>query len=127
VVSSKMPKQKSAYNADLTLAAVMGMKANNGFENNSKKVATTKQRYLKAAKILMLKFIFSNLHEKVYRFQFTKEQLTDKSALKVIDESISSELPASTKIDSWGGKCRLVSNDSLFVCDINLIYVSGSV
>jgi len=123
VVLAKMPKQKSTNNSDLTLAATMGMKGNNGIENDSKKVASTKQRYLKASKNLILRLIFSKLHEKVYRFQFTKEQLTDKSALKVIDESISKELPASTKIDCWGGKCRLVSKDSLFVCDINLIYV----
>jgi len=123
VVISKMPKQKSAYNADLTLAAIMGINSNQRIENNGKKVSPTKQRYLKTATNLKLKLIFSKLHEKVYRIRFTKEQLTDKSALKVVDESISNELPASTKIDSWGGKCRLVSKDSLFVCDINLIYV----
>ncbi len=50
-----MPKQKSAYN---TLAAAMGVETNNGIENDSKKVASTKKTVLKCDKILEAKIYF---------------------------------------------------------------------
>lgn len=123
VVKARMPKHTSAYNSDLAYAAEMGIKSKKEIENEQTEVEYTKLRYLKTAKDSKLKLILSKLHEKVYRFEFSIEQLQNKSAYKVIDDRISKDLSAATKIKNWGGKCVLTEKDKLYICDIDLIYV----
>jgi hypothetical protein len=122
VVKARMPKPASAYNADLTLAAEMGIKSRSGKEI-TKDIRDTKSNYQKATTKPDLKLMLSKLHEKVYRFEFSKEQLLNKSALKVIDDRISKDLPDATKIKFWGGKCVLTESDKVFLFEIDLIYV----
>lgn len=122
VVKARMPKQASAYNVDFTLAAEMGIKSRAGKEMSTK-ITDTKSRYQKSAANLDMKLLLSRLHEKAYRFEFSKEQLINKSALKIIDDCISKDLPAPTKIKNWGGKCLLTERNNGFVCEIDLIYV----
>lgn len=123
VVKARMPKHTSAYNSDLAYAAEMGIKSKKEIENEQNEVEYSKLRYLKTAKDPKLKLILSKLHEKVYRFEFSKEQLQSKSALKLIDEQISKDLPSPSKIKNWGGKCVLTEQNNGFICEIDLIYI----
>ncbi len=123
VMKARMPKHTSAYNSDLAYAAEMGIKSKSEIENEQNDVEFTKLRYLKTAKDPKLKLMLSKLHEKAYRFEFSMEQLTDKSALNLIDQRIAKELPPANKITSWGGKCILAEKGTKFVCEIDLIYV----
>lgn len=65
--------------------------------------------------------MLSSITEKVYRFEFTKEQITSKAALKVVDEWTFKNLPISSKIKNWGGKCTLTENSNGYICEIALI------
>lgn len=123
VVKARMPRHTSAYNSDLAYAAEMGIKSKNEIANEQNEVEFTKLRYLKTAKDPKLKLILSKLHEKAYRFEFSKEQLQSKLALKLIDERISKDLPSRTKIKNWGGRCILTEKDNRFICVIDLIYI----
>ncbi len=122
VVKARMPKPASAYNADFTLTAEMGIKSRSGKEI-TKEIQDTKSNYKKATAKPDLKLMLSKLHEKAYRFEFSIEQLQNKSAFKVIDDRINKDFTAATKIKNWGGKCALTEKDKLFICDIDLIYV----
>jgi len=121
VVKVRLPKQKSAYNADFTLAAALGIKSK--MEASGANSLSAKQRFLKVATDSKTKFILTKLYEKTYSFEFNIEQLSDKSALNIIDQRISKELPPANKITSWGGKCELIEKGTKFVCEIDLIYV----
>lgn len=123
VLKSKMPKHTSAYIADFTLAAELGIKNKKESKVTDYKPLSAKQRFLRVAKDSKTKFLLTNLNEKCYSFEFSMEQLTDKSALSAIDQRIAIELPPATKITNWGGKCILSEKGTKFVCEIDLIYV----
>lgn len=124
VVKARMPKHASAYNSDFSKAAEMGIK-NRAGKPLPKKITDTKTRYKKAAANADLKIMLSTLTEKVYRFEFDKEQLQSKTALKIIDDQVSKDLPAASKIKIWGGKCILSEKDVGFVCDIVVIFTNN--
>lgn len=124
VVKARMPKHASAYNPDFAKAAEMGVK-NHAGKPLPKKITDTKTRYQKAAANADLKVMLSSLKEVVCRFEFSKEQLQSKSALKVVDEWAYKYLPIPSKIKNWGGKCVLTENNNEFVCEIALVFISN--
>ncbi len=72
-----------------------------------------------------MKIILSTITEKAYRIEFSKEQLQSKAALKIIDDHAGKDLPATSKIKKWGGKCVLTEKDMGFVCDIVVIFTNN--
>jgi len=124
VVKAIMPKHASAYNPDFTKAAEIGVK-NRAGKPLPKKITDTKSRYQKAAAHPDLKIMLRTITEKAYRFEFTKEQLQSKAALKIIDDQVSKDLTVVSKIKNWGGKCILTEKDMGFVCDIVVIFTNN--
>ena len=69
--------------------------------------------------------MLSSLKEVVCQFEFSKEQLQSKSALKVVDEWAYKFLPVPSKIKNWGVKCVLTENNNEFVCEIAVIFTNN--
>ena len=124
VVKSRMPKHVSAYFPDFTDVAEIGIKNRTG-KALPQKITDTKKRYQNVAAKADLKILMSVITEKVYRFEFSREQLQSKSALKVVDEWAYKYLPVPSKIKNWGGKCVLTENNNEFICEIALVFISN--